>query len=855
MNVEQLSHPISLGQKPLPIQVGYIVPTDAPADLLDAVFADCYTRWGGRDTLLLPAQNGTINERYWTWARAIDPDVVYSYVPYDDALLGRIDRDLMPSAVEQHRDASDWRPRFREAHEPLQALSLLPYLASNRSWGHQGRLALLTAYMSTPPDPFITDSFGIAPFGPGWAQANDVQQYADTLALGDRANDQLRSIASEDIADATAVLERLPAWNPETLTMAQISALGYDAHRHRLEAAWDTFNIIIGDTTPDRIAFWNARVGAEPYLRGRIIALRIPEARLNDQAFLDAVVEFVGRTNHPRFGNGPAYAAIRSASITADRLNMLVEPLHRRNVHARVETITDLAACAATSETRWAAAPDLDTQRYTESPIALRPLQPAHLKLWPVQRPMITGGAWAVRATLYRDTAQYSGRDGAVKIPRRWQAIHAITTDGVPKASLTGALRFTATNDTKPLRVSLIPDDEQFVRSLFAPYHYLTTTEPRNTLLRVLPQTYTVISSAGRQLLGFLSKIGSLGEAFAIIDDTFWQAVFAVLAGPLGSAPDDQIVDVARIIKKRLKGKDEFKSDSDWQLLAEELVRLAARVKVPGTRQPFSWFLERYRQHGSEAQRWVSEPDGAAHLVAFVSDRLTRLCSSAVFHQGYAWMCEHCNHQNFVAVDRLASHLQCNVCQAPHALAANTEFQFLLDEAIVRGMRERGLRTVVWALGFLQASAEHAFLFAPPLDLYVDRKHFTDVDIPCAVDGRVVIGEAKDSVRHITQATSDKLIEAARVVRPDLVVLACLDPTAVAAVDAQVAYIRATLNDPRIDVRGLTTALTQPGVPTSIIARGFWRSYPQPVLPPPQNPPPPAASPPPWDARGEKRPS
>ena len=101
---------------------------DAPPELLDAVFADCYARWGGRDTLLLPAESGTIDERYWTWARAIDPDVVYSYVPYDAELLAQINRDLMPSAVEQHQDATDWRPRFREAREPLQALSLLPIL-------------------------------------------------------------------------------------------------------------------------------------------------------------------------------------------------------------------------------------------------------------------------------------------------------------------------------------------------------------------------------------------------------------------------------------------------------------------------------------------------------------------------------------------------------------------------------------------------------------------------------------------------------------------------------------------------------------------------------------------------------
>jgi hypothetical protein len=73
----------------------YIVPADAPAALLDAVFADCYERWGGRDTILLPFREGSIDDRYWAWGRAFDPDLVYSYIPYDDALLERIGKETL----------------------------------------------------------------------------------------------------------------------------------------------------------------------------------------------------------------------------------------------------------------------------------------------------------------------------------------------------------------------------------------------------------------------------------------------------------------------------------------------------------------------------------------------------------------------------------------------------------------------------------------------------------------------------------------------------------------------------------------------------------------------------------------
>jgi hypothetical protein len=71
--------------------------------------------------------------------QALDPDVVYTYVPLDDALLDRLDRDLMPSSVESHRRDNDWRPLFREAPEGLQALSLLPHLKSMPRWEYRVR--------------------------------------------------------------------------------------------------------------------------------------------------------------------------------------------------------------------------------------------------------------------------------------------------------------------------------------------------------------------------------------------------------------------------------------------------------------------------------------------------------------------------------------------------------------------------------------------------------------------------------------------------------------------------------------------------------------------------------------------
>lgn len=64
------------------MRVAFVVEDGIHADLiLDGVFADCYDRWGGRLSLIVPCTDGRIATSYWPWLEAYDPDVVYSYVP------------------------------------------------------------------------------------------------------------------------------------------------------------------------------------------------------------------------------------------------------------------------------------------------------------------------------------------------------------------------------------------------------------------------------------------------------------------------------------------------------------------------------------------------------------------------------------------------------------------------------------------------------------------------------------------------------------------------------------------------------------------------------------------------------
>lgn len=67
-----------------PVKVAFIVPLVEEKIchwILDGIFDEAYSRWGGAKSLIVPCDiNDFIPARYLDWLEAYDPDIVYSYV-------------------------------------------------------------------------------------------------------------------------------------------------------------------------------------------------------------------------------------------------------------------------------------------------------------------------------------------------------------------------------------------------------------------------------------------------------------------------------------------------------------------------------------------------------------------------------------------------------------------------------------------------------------------------------------------------------------------------------------------------------------------------------------------------------
>jgi hypothetical protein len=194
-------------------------------------------------------------------------------------------------------------------------------------------------------------------------------------------------------------------------------------------------------------------------------------------------------------------------------------------------------------------------------------------------------------------------------------------------------------------------------------------------------------------------------------------------------------------------------------------------------------------------------------------------CREGILVQGYAWKCERCDHPNWKTIKALREVVECEACERRHAIGADFQWHFMLDGYVIRGIRTHGLRGVIWALGIMKLWGRYSFMFAPQIELFTSEggmeKVVGDLDIACIIDGKLLIGEVKESKGDINDDLGDKLIGLALLIRPDAVVLACPDFTASKRVLAQSSRIAAKVGHLGIKVRPLLPPDPVPGAPTS----------------------------------------
>lgn len=799
--------------RPRPIRVAYLVEDGQHADvMLDAVFADCYARWGGRYSLVVPCEHGTPRSAYMPWLEAYDPDIIYAYIELDNAVVANLHERLGPAYLLRHEPYGD-RERDRRYFRPERPLDCLTSLSVALQYARAfppsapQPMLVVDCLPGQPPDRFVDDNFGttLGCFGQ-WPLPDHLADALRTITLAsdELLRDQCRGHRSVgETASDTVTLLRTMAEKRNSFGLAQLAA--DSAPRMKiLDRFSEAFSLIIGDTFADRILFWNDRSLMPAYLGRDFTTLVVCPSRLEEEEFFAALVAFLKARNGVYRSHGTPWVELKSASVNAEDLTALRERFNAvdgwNTYQVSDPTALDNAVPSARGLERSTNLVtghifdrSLSWREFPAGGTEIRPptVLPGHLQ--GVQSPsQATDGAWALDLDIERQNnlTHYSNVRHKWRLPRRLRMHGAFLTPyqgpmgsrlRYPRSSRGGHLVIFTDFGEEPPTISLPDDEAAFQYGLERGRDWPPASRTDRDTLPSGPYSWSRPSDKGRYLIGALRLFGGLQNAGAVLLHSYWKGVFDELGGAIGSARHDAI---KRTLKKRLS-MGMIRGEDAWDRLAKLVAHEAHQARLPLRVLNFNDLLMRHDPFVEKERKILEEhkTENPEEWIADARASLPRsvkwLCAQSVLYQGYEWRCPTCYHSNWNPITALRPESTCEVCGTNQISPVDKPWDFQLNGFIREALKEHGLLALVWCLVKLESRVRDTFFFLGPHDLFVtypdnDRAvGDNEIDLICVVDHMVHICEVKSSARDI-QIPS--LVNIAMRIRPDIVTLAVLEP-------------------------------------------------------------------------------
>jgi hypothetical protein len=808
--------------KSRPIRIAFFVEKGKFSDLvLDGIFADCYSRWGGRFSLIVPCRDGQIISEYWDWLETFDPDVIYSYVRLDPRAVLEIHERIVPANYIQHHldekprlDVFGFKPRYN--FSSLSSLSTIFRLGRHTASPQFGKIKIIDSWHTENPSRFLTDNLGTYQMSAATGiYPNDARSVAGLLTIvSDEAFNNRRYVVPKDL-DRVSLEEN--AFNEFAAKRATCVSLLSALYAPRLEVRdyrWSSaFNLVIGDAFEDRLMFWNARLLIPAWLDDDLCCLRITLNQFDDEDFASQLVQLINARNHVNGGSGgPPRLQIRSASHNIAELTVVLNKITQKKPWSTVaapEVVANGNVLPREESLKYAK----EEEKFKDGslgrnewhsfrwkpPIARPPvIEPEHLTDAP-PRQTFTTGLYALDLTLEdeSDILLYAERS-EWKLPKRWRLAGAFEIEfktrgfgqSLPPLYRTnkhGNLTSFAGIDRSIVSVT-VPSLKHAMRHALCQSATLSREHPDDPPWPKQKAQWMRHSSEAPHLIGTLGLTGNLARAERFLLHPFLREIFAILGG----APNLADVDVratADALAKRSRGRPIFdlRQADERGALAALVVKAAQSVKAPKMYISLDvltqrWekyrknFWERNRDQITGSEEELNDSENVEKKA--MEDCLAEMRTRRILFQGYPWTCDACQHRNWADFQTLKISLSCDVCLSEAPLPVGIPWHFRPNEFLIESLRSHSVLSLLWVLSALHSRARTSFMYLEPTCFGFSReseKPEAEADLLAIIDGCATLCEIKSAWRSLRSVHIEDFVNLAKRLRPDRAILAVME--------------------------------------------------------------------------------
>lgn len=788
--------PYSIYVRRRPQKVAFLVnPKKLTPEQIDRIFDHNRARWGGRYNPVIFTDGKKIEEKWWNFLREIDPDLIKSLVPLSKSLMEKIDLSLSPYLLEVPRNGVIHDEEFHVAEN---GISILPTLR-NVAMTAMSPSPILVIFKLDHVEDEVVKRFVRTNFG---------EILMTGQAQGALEKVQTKIFELTDVESLAAALTELSSGFKTYIYPIQLSSTPDQFEDVEYSDHWETFSVFIGDSPHEIIGFWNRIFCVTQYQRRHLKQLWLPTDLTKIPCMDDALRQWLYKVGDPS-GSGRNHVHFASFTLPDAKLQDLVEKYKRGTfLHITHQHLEEPEFPNFRQRSRFVSVTaDTDIFRATGQEEIITINGPG------IETDADPGRHWMADVFVQFPPDRYSnfvGKEFWWQFPKKngfaiqlfGKRAARIKADGFPSVPMSGR--------SATLEVRLPEEWGIFWNLILGGNNYFYSSDARRSLKeKKFGDVHR--SDKGRYLSGLLEIFGSLSFAHQILEERYWRTMFNKLSNQDPSRDTGRKTEIANKLKKEMRrfgqdfqGTNAATDGITW--LSEYILQQSKIQASDGKELRFDAFVAEAREELKEfnalpgtTRKWkFNEND--------VKKALARLTESNLIDIGYRPYCRLCGSPNWFKVDEARQQLECKGCSHEFSLRPEEDHYYRLNSRIQAACAKHGLFPVVLVLGELLHDSKTSFIYMPSLDIFKKRNGpvFSDLDIACTQDGKFIIGEIKMSCALFKQSDFDRMVEIAKVIRPDKVIFSALEKAASGKVKRYIAAIK-----PQMDALGVEVSWHQ----------------------------------------------
>ncbi len=792
-----------------PIKVVYLIanasryPANA-AKAIDNIISRNQSFWGGRFSPILILNSGTLNADQMSFLKTFDPDIIKFIGPLKTAALRKINLVSHPYHIDQTEIDGEYVNT--EIHDTRVEYLPTPELIAkiNRTLPNDSQIVLFDIKELKDEDirRFIIRNFGIIEE----SYSLRVLEQAVKLKLEVKDLDSLIK-AFEEINNARNIVFpiQLSAF-PCTLT--EIERKNYE----------ETFHICIGDNVRDVVFSWNNPLTQPQWRRSYINSLWVPSGLARDERFSKSLGTLIRRFSKSFTSWGTEKVVVESHSVKKSTLEKFVEAL---DVQGFLRTeILELENKQVFPEyidffTFDILKTGMQYFRLHSKEESLQlecPLGKTHVK---------NGGHWMTDFYVNKGNKDlyYSNLESWLQLPSHNLLAHnifpgtpsRITNRGLPSCLVQMPFSEPIAEDRNVVKFKMISDGSIFRGMMLSNSKAFQNRtwyndDSRKKKIEVEYIRDSEISSSGKYLMGFVGNFQGLSNAERFLSDDYWIEIMNYLSGK-GAEKDKNLLGplTNKIAGDIKKGRVSIK---DPENLATYLLGLAKSYDLPSvTGASYDIFERSLDKKNAKYQDEKASPKKRREMKVQaeeeVREEMNDLIELGILLMGFYLRCPSCGFAEWRVLDEASQHLNCKGCNYSYTLNSEHRWSYRLNSLVQAGIAKHGLVPVVRALSNLSQRARHFFAFYPSLDVFSPggKAAFTDIDLLCVVDGRLILGECKESSSGFKPKDFDNMLKVAKALRPAEVFFCAFSGTQTQAIKTKMTEMLVELEPLNIEVK------------------------------------------------------